>query len=165
MYCTYSGSSLTTKRLLPFGIHVSTHGGVRTHVHIVETWQPDKSKAMVYVHYTCTCVNTPKCVCTLLAINMSVCIINFFTVGTNEHNVEQLRHALEQAKSHPLFPVLDYMAKRLHAQNEKLDTIGTKLARLEAEITVKFPASQKGVKDLILEQSKQTEYEVHIHIV
>ena len=122
-----------------------------------ETWQPGtlQYKAEDKVQCIYTVYKSSHKHELFVYISVYVGILLCTHVATNEHDAEQLRRALEQARSHPLFPVLDYMARKLHTLSEKLDLVDKKLGQLEAEVTVNFPASQKDVKDLIKEQGKK----------
>ena len=126
-----------------------------------------RTRYSVYIQYTSQAIKHELFVYISVYVGILLCT----HVATNEHDAEQLRRALEQARSHPLFPVLDYMARKLHTLSEKLDLVDKKLGQLEAEVTVNFPASQKDVKDLIKEQGKKmfkikgSAYEVNLYKV
>ena len=91
-----------------------------------------------------------------------------FTYAAVVEQDEHLRCGLasDQARSHPLFPVLDYMAKKLTSQNETLIKLDGRLSRMETEITATLPARYKEVQDLIKDERKKmfkikgSEYEV-----
>lgn len=59
---------------------------------------------------------------------------------------------MERAKSHPIFPVVDYIAKKIHAQHQMIVGLEAKVLAMHAEVE-KFSESQNDVKELVKERS------------
>lgn len=80
----------------------------------------------------------------------------YIRIGARKDANEQaeLRAALERAKQHPTFPVLDYIARKTNSQNETLVSLDKRLSRIETELA-KFKEQQDDMKDLVKEESQK----------
>ena len=72
---------------------------------------------------------------------------------------------MERAKAHPIFPVIDYIAKKVYASHQLVVGLDAKISSVQGEID-KLRNGQDDVKDLVKEEArsqfkiKKSPYEV-----
>ena len=60
-----------------------------------------------------------------------------------------------QAKAHFLFPLLDYLVKTVHTQQNKLESIGNRLTKIESDVST-VVEMQKDLRKLMKEYGESS---------
>ena len=71
-------------------------------------------------------------------------IIHTYRCQKDANEQAELRAALERAKQHPTFPVLDYIARKTNSPNKMLVSLDKRLSRIETELA-KFKEQQENL--------------------